>query len=120
MCLSIVSENKPASKGVGYKVFTVSVWGLASFVYSGKYLPRNKWLMSCDGKSGDGPENVGWHIYKRRKDAEAFKKRAFHDSPLKVFRVKYRGAHHQGFGDGVWNLAAAVVVAKEMLIERGK
>lgn len=123
MCM-ISGSTKPASKesGTGYKVFETEEGSdaLYGICYgSDRARPRRRWLKAIDMRTllDDRTQDVGWHIYARRKDAKALLSRVPRIGHLRVIlKVKYRGAHTEGLGDGGWNMQAKVIVANEMLI----
>ena len=122
MCLQSEGIKEAVKKtGVGYKVFEQDKAGRLFSVYMnmGGERPQEQWLPSFNWQFSSKPNdsNVGWHIYLRRKDASNMLKDTRTSGNIMVLRrVKYRGAHHVGVGDGGWNKKAQVVVAKEMFI----
>lgn len=86
MCLSVVSERKPKPSGVGYKVFIPYGNRLRGLVYGGIYV-RGAWRKA---KGDPSVSDHGFHIYKKKTDAEA--RAADHGFNRIVVRVRYRGA----------------------------
>lgn len=125
MCLKTASETKPAPEGVGYKVFRRYGQDLTGFCF-GRHeaRPVGEWLQASDQNQDPAypslAQDVGFHVYKNKDEAEflaKYERGHFSLSAVEVHRVRYRGAHTQGLGDGGWQPNAEVVVAKEILIE---
>ena len=103
MCLNTVSKRKPRETGFGWKMFDVRDGELYGEYYApGMVRPIDKWLKEGDYKDPQGnmitfvPEPdypAGWHIYKRKKDAENW---AYLRLSVVVHKVEYRKAHTQG------------------------
>jgi hypothetical protein len=126
MCLTTA---KPATKtsGIGYKVFEMDPNGKLVGCCYGTTTPKptRRWLKASRGYAGTltNPAdtlNIGWHIYLRRKDAKQLLETYTRKGMRVLRKVKYRGAHHEGTGDGGWNHRARVVVADEMFIFKGE
>lgn len=126
MCLHPDGIKKaPRKTGFGYKVFEQDEVGRLFGICMDMGVERRQgdWLPSVDSnrttyRSNSLDENIGFHIYLRRKDAKPML-RSVHPSygtTAVLRRVKYRGAHHVGLGDGGWNCFSQVVVASEIFI----
>lgn len=126
MCLHPDGIKKaPKKTGFGYKVFEQDKAGRLSGICMNLGVERRQgeWLPSADYDritipTGFRDANIGFHVYLRRKDAKPMLRdvRTSYGAIAVLRRVKYRGAHHVGVGDGGWNKKAQVVVAKEMFI----
>lgn len=111
MCLSVRSHVKPRATGIGWKVFRNDGGALRGIICDGGPLPVKTWLIA-KGRTRE----AGFHIYKNRSDAT--KRAGLNCTYYVMRRVLYRRAYLQGKGDGGWNNAAPVVIAKEMYISK--
>jgi len=121
MCLLKVVRpllDHEEQSGIGYKVFRKSLQGrLISLLREfGTVRQEGVWLKSSDETirsiRGDLYPS-GFHIYKKREDAEKLAKKAIRIENV-IRKVSYRKAHTLGLD--VRN-SAETVIAKEMLIE---
>jgi hypothetical protein len=85
--------------------------------------PTRSWLEAESHGFKPNLVDVGWHIYLDIAPAERLLERLRSNNPNRsvvIRKVRYRGAHHDGIGDGGWNKKARIVVAKEMYIFKGE
>lgn len=128
MCLDRVSSRKPKPTGTGWKVFAQHSDGSLKGYFYKELRVTGVWLRSealVDRWHGvpislhrtPRPCDIGFHIYTCKKDATTILQTAADWGWKNVLRkVKYRGAHAIGVGDGGWNPEAQVVVAREIKI----
>ena len=121
MCLAIVhKDNKPLT--VGYKVMSRMKDGSLTGLYMSQSFsrPLRRWLHSRDYRtsccilaSDYKWYESGWHIYRKKKDADRSHKRSsYRDTSQAVVRVRVRNI----VASGLSTLGEEVVVAKQILI----
>src|SRR5579863_1034638 len=121
MCLyENIVKIVPPIDGEGWKVFEVcddgKMHGICypetSYAPFRPLMPDNTWLIANKTWTYNDCD-AGFHVYENANDAVRLWRS---DSSYVLRRVKYRGGHHRGQGDGGWNYDAKVIVVDEIFI----
>lgn len=131
MCLQRITNRKPKSKGVGWKVFKVRRGGsLAPEIWNQRGLIMSStskcWLTEKTFRPsyidselihpyGEAPYPLGFHIWLTLEGAKDWLELSLSKPNLCIRKVRYRKAHTRGI-----QCSSPVIVAKEIFIEKGK
>jgi hypothetical protein len=130
MCLSEITSREPTPDGIGYKVFlqwegfalAPPVMTLPSLIFSRPYgWVTDQSELTIQDRSRGIYYRTGFHIFKNKKDAEAYQKYLTREYwTMVVARVSYRQAHVEGnfiMDYFAHRYSCPCVVAREIKIE---